>query len=78
MIHLTAGCVPYVRTPAERFAHLVDFPYTAHYSVVVGLHLAYVYVGPCNGQVVVMLHGEPIWSYLYRKMIPILASPGTE
>ncbi len=76
MIHWTAGCVPYVRTPAERFAHLVDFPYTAHYAVVDGLHMAYEDVGPRNGQVVVMLHGEPSWSYLYRKMIPILASAG--
>jgi len=55
VIHWTAGCVPYVRTPAERFAHLVDFPYTARYATVDGLHMAYEDVGPRHGQVVLEL-----------------------
>ncbi len=75
-IHWTAGCIPYVRTPDERFARLVNFPYSPHYALVDGLRMAYEDEGPRNGQVVLLLHGEPSWSYLYRKMIPILVDGG--
>jgi haloalkane dehalogenase len=73
----TADCVPFVRTPDERFADLRDFPYEAHYADVGGgLRMAYVDEGPDDGEVVLLLHGEPSWSYLYRKMTPVLADAG--
>jgi len=75
-LHWTAGCIPYVRTPTSRFDNLPGFPYSVHYANVDGLRMAYESVGPTHGQVVLMLHGEPTWSYLYRKMIPVLAGAG--
>ena len=62
------------RTPEERFAHLPGFPHTPHYLDVEGLRMAYVEAGA--GDPVLMLHGEPTWGYLYRHMIPGLASAG--
>jgi pimeloyl-ACP methyl ester carboxylesterase len=76
VVHWTDACVPFVRTPEARFADLPDFPYAAHFQEVDGLRMAYVDEGPRDGQVVLLLHGEPSWSYLYRKMIPILTHAG--
>jgi haloalkane dehalogenase len=60
-----------LRTPEERFANLRDFPFEPNY---IQTELGRVhYVDEGWGQVVLCLHGEPTWSYLYRKMIPILA-----
>jgi haloalkane dehalogenase len=66
-----------LRTPDERFANLHDFPFQPHYVEVdsgVGgkLRMHYVDEGPPDGDAVLLLHGEPSWSYLYRKMIPVL------
>jgi haloalkane dehalogenase len=73
----TSTCIPFVRTPDDRFADLADFPYTPSYvDVDGGLRMAYVDEGPRDGQVVLLLHGEPSWSYLYRKMIPELTAAG--
>ena len=72
----TPAGVKFVRTPDERFRNLKDFPYEAHYLEVDGLRLAYEDEGPRDGQVILMLHGQPDWSYLYRKMIPPLAAAG--
>jgi len=69
-----------VRTPDERFANLPDFAYEPHYVTVpapgapVGLRIAYVEAG--RGDPILCLHGEPSWSFLYRKMIPTLAEVG--
>lgn len=41
-----------------------------------GLRMAYLDEGPADGEVVLCLHGEPSWSYLYRKMIPVFAAAG--
>jgi haloalkane dehalogenase len=60
-----------IRTPDERFENLPGFPFEPHYVEVNGLRVHYVDEG--SGEVVLCLHGEPSWSYLYRKMIPILA-----
>jgi pimeloyl-ACP methyl ester carboxylesterase len=68
--------VRFVRTPEERFAHLPGFPFAPHYAIVEGLRMHYVDEGPHDGPVVLMLHGQPSWSYLYRKMIPPLAQAG--
>jgi haloalkane dehalogenase len=62
------------RTPDERFADLPDFPWPAKYHEWEGLRLAYIDEG--EGQPVVLFHGEPTWSYLYRKIIAILLDKG--
>lgn len=65
-----------LRTPDDRFAGLPDFPYEPHYADVAGLRMAWVEEGPADGPVVLLLHGEPSWSFLYRTMIPVLAGAG--
>ncbi len=66
-----------LRTPDERFTSLPGFPYEPRYAETSdGLRLAYVDEGPADGPVVLLLHGEPTWSYLYRKMIPVLVEAG--
>jgi len=66
-----------LRTPDERFLDLPDFPYSpAYVTVGDGLRLAYVEAGPPEGEVVVLLHGEPTWSFLWRKVIPELTAAG--
>lgn len=65
-----------LRTPEERFANLPGYPFVPHYLEVDGLRIHYVDEGPRSVAPVLMLHGEPSWSYLYRKMIPIVAAAG--
>ncbi len=72
----TPAGVEFVRTPEERFENLKDFPYEAHYLEVDGFRLAYEDEGPADAPVVLMLHGQPDWSYLYRKMIPPITAAG--
>ena len=72
----TAEGVQFVRTPDEHFANLSDWPYPYQYVEINGLRQAYAEAGPADGEVVLLLHGQPSWSYLYRKMIPILADAG--
>src|SRR5881227_3063038 len=62
------------RTPAERFAGLPDFPFEAQYREVDGLRLAHLDEG--EGAPVVFFHGEPTWSYLWRKVIPPVRDAG--
>ncbi len=57
------------RTPDERFARLRGYAFAPHYADVGGLRMHYVDTGPRRGPAVVLLHGEPTWSYLYRTMI---------
>ena len=61
-----------IRTPDERFENLLGFPFTPHYVEVNGLRIHYVDEG--KGELILCLHGEPGWSFLYRKMIPPLAA----
>lgn len=64
-------------TPEARFAELPDFPYQPQYVPVEdGLSMAYVAAGPPGGEPVLLLHGEPTWSFLYRAVIPVLADRG--
>lgn len=63
-----------LRTPVERFASLPGFPYEPKYVEIEGLRMAYVEQG--SGDPILLLHGEPTWSYLYRHMIPPLATAG--
>src|ERR1700748_2994994 len=65
-----------LRTPEDRFADLPDFGYQPGYADVDGLRRAYVEAGPANGEPVLLLHGEPSWSFLYRKVMPVLADAG--
>ncbi|HEY6879351.1 MAG TPA: haloalkane dehalogenase [Polyangiales bacterium] len=67
----------FVETPEARFSPLHDFPYFPKFAVVDprGLRMAYIDEGPRDAPPILMLHGEPSWSYLYRSMIaPCLAA----
>jgi len=75
-IFTTEDGIKFVRTPEERFGNLKDFPYEPHYALIEGLRMHYIDEGEENGQIILMLHGQPTWSYLYRKMIPILIESG--
>jgi len=72
-----------VRTPDDRFEGLPDWPYAARYAEVEAdgesLRMAYVDESPSStpdARAVLLLHGEPSWSYLYRSMIPVLLDAG--
>ena len=66
-----------LRTPESRFDSLLDFPFAPHYhEVAPGLRLHYVDEGSRDAAPVLMLHGEPTWSYLYRHMIPPVVAAG--
>src|SRR5918995_3310383 len=66
-----------LRTPDVRFERLPDFPFEPHYVTLRdGLRMHYVEEGPTDAPTVLMLHGEPSWSFLYRAMIPIFADAG--
>jgi haloalkane dehalogenase len=70
-----------LRTPDERFSSLSAYPFAPHYSDVraadgTALRMHYLDDGPRDGQPILCLHGQPSWSYLYRKMIPRLTAAG--
>jgi len=65
-----------VRTPEDRFADLPDFSYPPRYADVGGVRMAYVEAGPPDGEPVLLLHGEPSWSFLYRRVMAVLAGAG--
>lgn len=63
-----------IRTPENRFENLGDYNFSANYlDVEEGLRLHYLDEGDRDQPIILLLHGEPTWSYLYRKMIPILS-----
>jgi haloalkane dehalogenase len=63
-----------LRTPDDRFLDLPDFPFLPHYIDLDGIRMHYLDEG--KGPLILLLHGEPSWSFLYRKMIPVLVSSG--
>jgi len=66
-----------LRTPDERFDGLPDFDFEPHYATVAGeIRVHYLDEGPRDSAPVVLLHGEPSWSFLYRKVIPVLLAAG--
>jgi haloalkane dehalogenase len=65
-----------LRTPDERFADLKDFPFQANYMQIGDYRIHYLDEGPADAPPVLLIHGEPTWSYLFRKMIPILTAAG--
>ena len=71
----------YRRTPDERFENLKDYPFAPNYAQVDDteggqLRIHYLDEGPADGDVVLLIHGQPAWSYLYRFMIPPLVEAG--
>ena len=76
----SSGGVAFVRTPEERFDGIGDYPHEPRYVDVDGLRMAYVEVEPDGADdetaTFLLLHGEPTWGYLYRKMIPPLVAAG--
>ncbi len=60
-----------LRTPEERFSGLPEFPFQPNYLDINGVRIHYIDEG--DGETILCLHGEPTWSYLYRKMIPVLS-----
>ncbi len=70
-----------LRTPDDRFAGLPDYPFAPHYLEVnaagaPSLRMHYVDEGPRSGKPIILLHGQPTWSFLYRNMIGPLAAAG--
>lgn len=66
-----------LRTPDERFEGLPGYPFAPHYvEVTDGLRMHYAAVGPTSGPVVLLLHGQPTWSYLYRHVLKDLSDRG--
>ena len=70
-----------LRTPDERFENLPDFPFEPHYLNIEdqdlgGLRVHYLDEGPGDAPTILCLHGEPSWSFLYRKMIPVFTAAG--
>ena len=70
-----------IRTPDDRFIDLPDYPFEPHYTEIDDaeggtLRVHYLDEGPTDADPVLLLHGEPSWSYLYRHMVPILVEAG--
>ena len=65
-----------IRTPDERFKNLEDYNFKPNYIEINNLRIHYLDEGPVDGEVIYLLHGEPAWSYLFRKMIPVLTEAG--
>jgi haloalkane dehalogenase len=66
-----------LRTPDDRFDGLPDYPFAPHYTDLSdGIRVHHVDEGPEDAEVVLMLHGEPSWSFLYRHMVPVFAGAG--
>jgi len=65
-----------LRTPDARFIDLPGYDFTPNYVDIAGLRMHYVDEGPKDGAIILLLHGEPSWSYLYRHMIPPLQGAG--
>ena len=70
-----------LRTPDSCFEDLTDYPFKPHYTTIKthdgqDLRIHHIDEGPRDGAVVLCIHGQPVWSYLYRKMIPYLTAAG--
>ena len=70
-----------LRTPDSCFESIPDFPFQPNYLELADanfgpIRMHYLDEGPADGQVILCLHGEPTWSFLYRKMIPVFSAAG--
>ncbi len=71
----------FLRTPEQQFDNLPDYPFSPNYLTVDDtqggkLRVHYLDEGPRDGSIVLLMHGQPVWSYLYRLMIPKLVEAG--
>ena len=66
----------FLRTPDENFEALADYPFEPRYHAWDDLRMHYLDEGPADGPVMLLMHGMPSWSYLYRTMIPALVDAG--
>jgi len=66
----------FLRTPEDRFTALPDYPFAPHYQTVDGMRIHYVDEGARTAAPLLLLHGEPSWSFLYRHMIPLFTAAG--
>jgi len=76
IVRTTDAGVEFVRTPSGCFEGLAGFDYELKSVEIDGLRQGYVDEGPADAPVVLLLHGQPTWAYLYRKMIPVLVDAG--
>ena len=70
-----------LRTPDARFVDLEGYPFAPRYTTIrthddCDLRIHHIDEGPADGPLVLCMHGQPVWSYLYRKMIPYLTEAG--
>ena len=70
-----------LRTPEKSFSKLKDYPYEPHYTTISThdnseLRIHHIDVGPEDGPIILCMHGQPVWSYLYTKMIPFFSDAG--
>ncbi len=65
-----------LRTPDERFTGLKDYSFAPNYMQIGAYRVHYLDEGPADAAPVLLIHGEPTWSYLFRKMIPVLTAAG--
>ena len=65
-----------LRTPDDRFENLENYPFEPNYMMIDGLRIHYLDEGPNDADPIILFHGEPAWSYLFRKMIPVLTEAG--
>ncbi|MEM1112174.1 MAG: haloalkane dehalogenase [Pseudomonadota bacterium] len=72
----TESGIEYVRTPDACFAALAAYSFEPNFADIDGMRMHYIDEGPPEGEIVLMLHGQPSWSYLYRKMVPVLVDAG--
>ena len=69
-----------LRTPDERFEMITDFPYKPHYTDIKtndgsDLRIHHIDEGPRDGPILLAMHGQPVWCYLYSKLIPYIKEP---
>ena len=70
-----------LRTPEDQFAGVKDYPFAPHYTVIKthdgsDLRIHHIDEGPVDGPVILCMHGQPVWSYLYARMVPHLVKAG--
>ena len=65
-----------IRTPDIYFKNLDGYNFKPNYMVINDVRIHYLDEGPKDGEIIYLLHGEPTWSYLFRKMIPVLTDAG--
>ena len=70
-----------LRTPDKYFEKLKDYPFEPNYTTIKtedgsDLRIHNIDEGPKDGPVLLAMHGQPVWSYLYSKMIPFLTNAG--